>query len=184
VGPVFDISDGYLVVMQHPVTTEWELARQHVLETLQVIKNLGIPTLWFWPNVDAGADGTSNGIRTFRERCRPQNIHFFKNMPPTNFLRLLYNSRCLIGNSSVGIRECSFLGVPVVNIGSRQAGRDRGHNVIDVGYDRDEITRAIETHARNGRYPQDELYGNGSAGVHIAQSLTDSALHIEKRLTY
>jgi UDP-hydrolysing UDP-N-acetyl-D-glucosamine 2-epimerase len=184
VGPVFDISDGYLVVMQHPVTTEWELSRQHVLETLQVVKNLGLPTLWFWPNVDAGADGTSNGIRTFREHCRPQNIHFFKNMPPLNFLRLLHNSKCLIGNSSVGIRECSYLGVPVVNIGTRQNGRDRGKNVIDVAYDQEEITDAIQTHARNGRYPQDHLYGDGSAGIHIAQSLVDSPLHIEKRLAY
>ena len=57
-------------------------------------------------------------------------------MSPTDFLRLLYNSRCLVGNSSVGVRECSFLGVPAVNIGSRQDGRDRGANVLDVGYDR------------------------------------------------
>jgi UDP-hydrolysing UDP-N-acetyl-D-glucosamine 2-epimerase len=149
VGPVLDLSDGYLVVMQHPVTTEYEVAREQVMETLQVIKNLGMPTLWFWPNVDAGADGTSNGIRSFRERCKPQNIHFFKNMPPTEFLRLLYNSRCLIGNSSVGIRECSYLGVPVVNIGSRQSGRDRGMNVLDAGYD---ATRSPKpSHAHSSR---------------------------------
>lgn len=184
VGPVLDLSQGYLVVMQHPVTTEYERAREHVLETLQVVKTMGMPTLWFWPNVDAGADGTSNGIRAFRERCRPQNIHFFKNMPPTDFLRLLYNSRCLVGNSSVGIRECSYLGVPVVNIGSRQNGRDRGPNVLDVNYDSREILEAINAHVRNGRYPEDHLYGDGSAGVRIAQSLTDSALHIEKRLAY
>src|SRR5213592_2736895 len=80
--------------------------------TLKVVKALGIPALWFWPNVDAGSDGTSSGIRAFREQCRPTNIHFFKNMEPSDFLRLLHNSRCLVGNSSVGIRECSFLGVP------------------------------------------------------------------------
>ena len=183
-GPVLDLREGYLVVMQHPVTTEYELARQHVMETLQVVKALDMPTLWFWPNVDAGADGTSSGIRTFRERCRPGNIHFFKNMPPTDFLRLLYNSRCLVGNSSVGIRECSYLGVPVVNIGTRQTGRDRAGNVIDVGYQRDEITEAVLRHTRNGRYPQDHLYGDGFAGVRIARSLQESPLHIEKRLAY
>jgi UDP-hydrolysing UDP-N-acetyl-D-glucosamine 2-epimerase len=184
VGASFDLSNGYLVVMQHPVTTEYELARKHVFETLSAVRDAAMPTLWFWPNVDAGSDGTSGGIRSFRETERPENIHFFKNMESTDFLRLLYNSKCLVGNSSVGIRECSFLGVPVVNIGSRQAGRDRGGNVLDVGYDRRQIAEAIRHHRRNGRCPQDQLYGDGRAGKRIAQLLADSPLRIEKRLTY
>ena len=101
-------------------------------ETLHAVHDSGIPTLWFWPNVDAGSDGTSAGLRAFRENVDPANIHFFKNMEPTDFLRLIYNARCLIGNSSVGIRESSFLGIPVVNIGSRQNGRERGRNVAAV----------------------------------------------------
>jgi UDP-hydrolysing UDP-N-acetyl-D-glucosamine 2-epimerase len=184
VGPRLDLSKGYLVVMQHPVTTEYEQARAHVLETLHVIRDTGLPAFWFWPNVDAGSDGTSNGIRSFREAERPSNMHFFKNMTPTDFLRLLYNCRCLVGNSSVGIRECSFLGVPVVNIGTRQAGRDRGVNVIDVPYDRRQIGRAIERHLLNGRYPSDTLYGSGDAGYQIARALVDAPLTIEKQLAY
>ena len=184
VGPLVDLSGGYLVVMQHPVTTEYELARGHVLETLYAVRDLRRPTLWFWPNVDAGSDGTSSGIRAFRELEQPDNIHFFKNMTPTDFLRLIYNSRCLVGNSSVGVRESSFLGVPVVNIGSRQAGRERSGNVFDVGYDRRGITEAIERHLRNGRYPQSPLYGEGRAGERIAQLLAEVPLRIEKRLTY
>jgi UDP-N-acetylglucosamine 2-epimerase len=170
--------------MQHPVTTEYGLARQHVVETLNTVRDTRMPALWFWPNVDAGADGTSSGIRMFREVEQPDNIRFFKNMIPADFLRLLYNCKCLIGNSSVGIRECSFLGVPVVNIGSRQAGRDRGANVIDVPYARDEIASAIQHHARNGRYARDPLYGDGRAGDRIAQCLESIEPLIEKRLTY
>jgi UDP-hydrolysing UDP-N-acetyl-D-glucosamine 2-epimerase len=184
VGPRMDITQGYLVVMQHPVTTEYELARDHITETLHVVHNSGLPALWFWPNVDAGSDGTSNGIRTFRETERPTNMHFFKNMLPTDFLRLLYNSSCLIGNSSVGIRECSFMGVPVVNIGTRQAGRDRGLNVMDVGYDRRAIARAVERQLIHGRYPSDTLYGDGGAGQRIAQALAHTSLGIEKQLAY
>jgi UDP-hydrolysing UDP-N-acetyl-D-glucosamine 2-epimerase len=184
VGPPVNFSDGYLVVMQHPVTTEYEQARQHVYETLSAVRDTGLPTLWFWPNVDAGSDGTSNGIRTFRETERPQNIHFFKNMSPADFLRLIYNSRCLVGNSSVGIRESSFLGVPVVNIGSRQSGRDRGRNVVDVGYDQHAIIEAIHRQVSNGRYASDGLYGDGQAGQRIAQLLSKVPLSIEKRLTY
>ncbi len=184
VGATFDISGGYLVVMQHPVTTEYELARSHINETLNAIYDTGVPALWFWPNVDAGSDGTSNGIRAFREARRPQHIHFFKNMAPTDFIRLIYNSLALVGNSSVGIRECSFLGVPVVNVGSRQAGRDRGPNVLDIGYDRREIRAAIEHHRRHGRYPQDTLYGDGHAGREISRILSVAALKYEKRLAY
>jgi len=184
VGLTVDLSTGYLVVMQHPVTTEHHLAREHVIETLVAVRDAGLPTLWFWPNPDAGSDGTSSGIRSFRELERPGNIHFFKNMAPADFLRLLYNSKCIVGNSSVGIRECSFLGVPAVNIGSRQAGRDRGKNVIDVPHDRGAIGAAIVKHFSNGRYPGDPLYGNGNAGVRIADVLAQAPLRIDKMLRY
>lgn len=184
VGPPVKLSEGYVVVMQHPVTTEYELARQQVYETLSAVRDTGLPALWFWPNVDAGSDGTSNGIRAFRETERPPNIRFFKNMSPVDFLRLIYNSRCLVGNSSVGVRESSFLGVPVVNIGSRQAGRDRGRNVVDVRHDRQAITAAIHHQVDHGRYALDSLYGDGQAGPRIAQLLSTAPLKIDKRLTY
>ena len=184
VGVEVDLSNGYLVAMQHPVTTEYELGRKHVFETLYAVRDMGLPTLWFWPNADAGSDSTSNGIRAFRELEQPTNIRFFKNMAPTDFLRLIRNSNCLVGNSSVGIRECSFLGTPVVNIGSRQLGRERGQNVLDVGYDRQQITEAIQRQVDNGRYPRDPLYGDGQAGKRIAQLLAEAPLRIEKRLTY
>ena len=124
VGAAINHAQDYIVVMQHPVTNEYQASRKHIEETLHAIHDLGMPTFWFWPNVDAGADGTSKGIRAFRENVSNLNIRFIKNMEPEDFLRLLVNSKCLIGNSSVGIRECSFLGVPVVNIGSRQEGRE------------------------------------------------------------
>ncbi len=184
VGKVVDLSQGYLVVMQHPVTTEYSQARRHVTETLHAVHEAEIPALWFWPNVDAGSDGTSEGIRAFREREQPRNIHFFKNMTPTDFLRLLYNSKGIIGNSSVAIRECAFLGVPAVNIGSRQAGRERGRNVLDVGYERKGIVGAIRYHLNNGRPPADPIYGDGRAGERIAHLLATQPLAIEKRLTY
>jgi UDP-hydrolysing UDP-N-acetyl-D-glucosamine 2-epimerase len=184
VGTAFDPESGYLVIMQHPVTTEYELARKHILETLYAAKEMDLPALVFWPNVDAGSDGTSNGIRAFRELEKPEHFHFFKNMAPTDFLRLIFNSRGLIGNSSVGIRESSFLGIPVVNIGTRQSGRERSTNVLDVGYDRGEIAGAIRHHLGNGSYPQSAIYGDGQAGKRIAQLLSEVPLTIEKRLTY
>ena len=184
VGASVDLAGGYLVVLQHPVTTEYEEAREQALETLHAVTEVGLPTLWFWPNVDAGSDGTSNAIRSFRERHSPRNIHFFKNMEPTDFLRLLVGSRCLVGNSSVGIRECAYLGVPTVNIGSRQSGRDRGRNVVDVDHRREEIVAAVRRHLADGRCESDPIYGHGQAGERIAELLARQPLEIEKRLTY
>jgi UDP-N-acetylglucosamine 2-epimerase len=184
VGPSADLSRGYLVVMQHPVTTEYEEARQQVDETLYAVKDFGLPVLWFWPNVDAGSDGTSKGIRMFREKEQPQNFHLFRNMFPEDFLRLLCNSTAIVGNSSVAIRECSYLGVPAVNIGTRQLGRERGRNVIDVRHDRREIADAIAAHVKRGRLSRDLLYGDGTAGERIADCLSQAELTIEKRLTY
>jgi UDP-hydrolysing UDP-N-acetyl-D-glucosamine 2-epimerase len=184
VGDELDLSDGYLVVMQHPVTDEHRAARRDVLETLHAVSDVGVPALWFWPNPDAGTDGTSNGIRSFRELEHPQRLHFFKNMAPTDFLRLAYNSKAIVGNSSVAIRECSFLGVPAVNIGTRQQGRERGRNVTDVGYDRTAIAAAIRERMAAGRTVGDELYGDGKAGARIAELLADAPLHSTKRLAY
>ncbi len=184
VGPTTDLSNGYLVVMQHPVTTEYEEARQQVDETLYAVRDFGLPVLWFWPNVDAGSDGTSKGIRVFREKEDPANFHLFRNMFPEDFLRLLHSATAIVGNSSVAIRECSYLGVPAVNIGSRQLGRERGQNVIDVDHDRTEIAGAIGAHITRGKPKRDLLYGDGKAGARIADCLADAELKIEKRLTY
>jgi UDP-hydrolysing UDP-N-acetyl-D-glucosamine 2-epimerase len=184
VGPLLDVKDGYVVVMYHPVTTEYERARENVEQVLDAIHHIDRPVFWFWPNVDAGADGTSTAIRAYREIERPRHVHFFKNMAPADFLRLLYNASCLVGNSSVGIRECSFLGVPVVNVGSRQTGRDRGGNVIDVEEDSLLITTALEKQMSSGGFASDHLYGDGHAGPRIAELLATLPLSIDKRLTY
>lgn len=183
VGEKINWENGYIVVMQHPVTTEYKSARKHIEETLHAVLELGIPTFWFWPNVDAGADGTSTGIRSFRERMKPKNIHFFKNMEPNDFLRLLINSKCLIGNSSVGIRECSFLGVPVVNIGTRQSKRQRGSNVIDVAYNKELIKEAILINS-DKEFPNNKIYGDGNSGKKIAEILAITDLNFHKTITY
>ena len=180
VGANLDISKGYLIVMQHPETNHYKDSRKHIIETLEVIKELKIPTLWFWPNVDAGSDGTSSGIRYFRENFDLNHVHFFKNMAPNDFLRLLYNSLGLIGNSSAGIRECCFLGVKAVNIGMRQVGRERGKNVIDVDYNRKEIKNAINKLINSKKSDQDYLYGDGNSGNKIANILAKVELKYTK----
>lgn len=184
VGEKPDYKKGYIVVMQHPVTTEYKASRQKIEQTLKAVYELKTPTFWFWSNVDAGSDGTSNGIRAFRERYELPYFHFFKNMEPQDFLKLLINSQCLVGNSSVGIRESAYLGIPVVNIGIRQAGRERGKNVLDVNHNPLDIKAAIERQMSNGRYTKDSIYGDGDAGTKIANLLVDTPLTFDKKLAY
>jgi len=184
VGKPFDLTDPYLIVMQHPVTTEVDGGLAQVTETLEAVVALRMNTFWFWPNVDAGSDQISKGIRVFRERNSPGNVYFLKNLPPENFLVLLNNAGCLAGNSSAGIRECSYLGVPVVNIGNRQAGRERASNVVDVAYDRNAIAIAVRAQVTHGRYPSSNLYGDGHAGSRIAELLANVPFKIEKRIAY
>lgn len=185
VGNPINWQKGYVVVMQHPVTTEYSAAKQQIQETLKAVDTLQIPCFWFWPNVDAGSDGTSNGIRAYRENARPQHIRFFKNMEPEDFLRLLVNSECLIGNSSAGIRECAYLGVPVVNIGSRQHRRVRSNNVVEAAHHHESIIAAIESQINKTTRPASSpIYGNGHSGKAIADILAEVPLRFHKTISY
>ena len=186
VGNTHNLTNGYIVVMQHPVTTEYEISRKQIEITLEAISYYNLPIFWFWPNVDAGSDGVSKGIRSYRENFseKVRNIFFFKNMEGKDFLKLLYNSKCLIGNSSVGIRECAYLGVPVVNIGKRQSGRQKAKSVIDTENNIKEIRKAIDKQISNGKYPAEPIYGDGNAGKKIAKILSEVDLLIEKKLRY
>ena len=184
VGPDLDIHRPYLVVLQHPVTTEYGSGFEQINETLQAIKSIRMQTVWLWPNVDAGSDSISKGLRMFREHEKPDYIHFYRHFSVEDYVRLIANCACLAGNSSSGIREGSFLGVPVVDIGTRQAFRERGSNCTNVGYDHKEIEEAIRQQIKNGPYPSDKTYGDGKAGKRIADILSKVNIKIQKRLMY
>jgi UDP-hydrolysing UDP-N-acetyl-D-glucosamine 2-epimerase len=183
-GPVIDLHQPYLVVIQHPVTTEYDQNFNNVNETIAAVEKIGINTIWIWPNMDAGSDGISKGIRLFLEQRNPEFVHFFKGLAIEYYAPLLKNAACLIGNSSSGIRESASLGVPVVNIGSRQCERNRGQNVLDVPYDRYAIIEAIRFQIRHGTYPMNPLYGDGKAGKRIVDVLKTMRFTLQKRITY
>lgn len=172
VGAYIDLNKDFIIVLQHPDTNTFNESYNQIRKTLNSINNLKIPTIIFWPNVDAGSDATSKCIREYRETNKLENVRFLKNLEGKIFLRLLSQAKCLVGNSSVGLRECSYLGVPVVNIGMRQSGRDRGANVIDVNHNQEDISNAILIQISHGKYPSSELYGNGYSGRMIADTIT------------
>lgn len=184
VGGHVDPLTPYLIVQQHPVTTEFGQGESQITETLAALEELHMPTIMLWPNADAGSEDIARGMRKFREHHQHDFIRFFKNLPLSTFIPLMTHCACMVGNSSSAIREGSFLGVPVVNIGTRQEGRDRSANVIDVGYDRSAIVAAVRRQLQHGRFPSDPLYGDGKAGPRIAQILATCPLTVQKRLSF
>ncbi len=184
VGERPDLSKEYLIIIQHPVTTEHKKSKEQTEETIKAIHELKMPTIWIWPNVDAGTDELSKAVRVYRENTEQNHIQFVRFLDPTLFAKLLKNAACIVGNSSAGIKESSFLGTPAVNIGTRQQGRLKDKNVIDVSHDSEEIKGAILKQIKNGNYNQSELYFKPDTSKQIANTLAESKIKVQKRLNY
>ena len=184
VGTKIDLSKPFVMVSQHPVTTEYGGGEKQITDTLLAIQDTGVPALVFWPNSDAGSEDVSRGIRKFREHQDTSHMHFFKNLPTESYIQLMRRTACLVGNSSSAIREGAFIGTPSVNIGSRQDMRQRGKNIIDVDHDRAAIAAAVRQQLAHGPYASEPIYGDGQAGKRIADVLAKCKVQIQKRITY
>ncbi len=179
VGGKIDFSKPYILVIQHPVTSELDNL-ENILKTLEAVSEFGVQALWFWPNPDAGTDEISKGIRRFREHHPTPHIRFVVDIHPRDFIALLRGSKCLVGNSSAGIKEASFFGVPVVNIGTRQQGRTRAENVLDIGYDKEAIKSAIQQQMAHGLYQPSHLYYKLGTTQRIVEILKTVPLYTQK----
>lgn len=184
VGGLIDFSKPFILMSQHPVTTEYGLGEGQIAETLSAVLNAGLPVVGLWPNADAGSEDIARGIRKFREKDQSKQIRFYKHFPFEVYIRLMNRTACLVGNSSAGIREGAFLGVPVVNVGSRQSGRERSENVMDADYEQNSIFAAIKEQLKRGRYESDPIYGDGHAAERIAHVLSTTEVNIQKKMTY
>ena len=176
-----DFKKNYIVILQHPVTTEYKDSSFQIEQTIKAIiglKNLQI--IWLWPNIDAGTDSISKTLRTFKEEKKPINIRWQKNYTPEDYLKLIYNSKCIVGNSSSAIREGSFLGIPAVNIGNRQKNREQGKNLINVVYEYKKIHSAIKKQIKHGKFISDKKFGDGKSAQKIVKILNSVDLSIEK----
>jgi UDP-hydrolysing UDP-N-acetyl-D-glucosamine 2-epimerase len=181
-GSPVDPDQPFVLVMQHPVTTEYGQGMDQINETLEAVALLGMQALVFWPNVDAGSEDVAKGIRAFRELGLAHGFHFFRNLPPEVFARVMAHCACMVGNSSAAIREGSFLGTPAVAVGTRQQGRERGTNLVDAGHDRNEIADAVRDQIAHGPYERSHLFGDGTAGVKIADILAQARPQVQKKL--
>jgi UDP-hydrolysing UDP-N-acetyl-D-glucosamine 2-epimerase len=182
VGYSIDPEKPFVLMMQHAVTTEYEDALEQINATIHAVASVGFQALVFWPNVDAGSDQVAKGLRVFRESGNTTGFHFFRNLPPDVFVRLMAHCACMVGNSSAALREGAYLGVPAVTVGTRQQNRERGRNVVEVEHDSDQIADAIRDQIAHGPYDPSLLFGDGTAGRRVAEVLATARPTIQKQL--
>lgn len=185
VGSKIDFKKKYIVVLYHPNTLEYQKESARAQKIINIISKLSLQTVWLWPNIDAGSEKISERLRIFREKNKESKIAFVKNLEPENFIKLIYNCHCFVGNSSSAIREGSFLGIPSVNIGDRQEGREHGRNIKFVNYNENNIKNAIKNQMEKFRKIKGiNIFGDGRAGKKIAKILATIELNINKKITY
>lgn len=183
-GRVLDLNLPFLLAIFHPTTTEYGGERPQMEALLAALAQVGHQTVLFWPNIDAGADHLSKAIRTFRDRARPAWLRTLINLPPEDYLKVLANTACAVGNSSSFVRDAGYFGTPVVLTGNRQEGRETDLHVTRVRPVREEIAEAVRRQLAHGRYPPSQLYGDGYVSQRIADSLAGLNLYIQKRLHF
>lgn len=184
VGGRVDPNEPFLLVIYHPVTTCFGSERHQAEQLLEALHNLAHPTVWIWPNIDAGADDISKVLRVYREHHASDWLHLVKNLDPVTFQKCLKKTACAVGNSSSFIRDSTFSGTPVVLVGDRQVGREHGRNLMAVAPRADEIAAAIRAQLAKRRYPADTLYGDGGTSQRIAQHLKSFVPYAQKKLHY
>lgn len=173
VGEDFDLSQPFGIIMYHPDTLDEDQNLNWVNAIIDLVEVSNMNWFWFWPNPDHGTNLISKAIRIARENNRLQNVRYVINVEPELFISMALKSVVLVGNSSFGIREASFIGLPVINIGHRQRGRQKSENVAEIGIvgSLREFEGLLEKQISVGRFSRSTLYGDGRAGYKSAQEL-------------
>ncbi|MGN6137098.1 MAG: UDP-N-acetylglucosamine 2-epimerase [Aureliella sp.] len=183
-GAVIDPAQPFLLVIFHPTTTEYGGEGEQMEELLNGLHALGQPTALLWPNIDAGSNHVSKVIRRFRDEKKPTWLRTLINLSPEDYLRVLANAACAIGNSSSFVRDAGFFGTPVVIVGNRQEGRETDEHLIHAAPLAAHIEIAARFQLSHGRYPPSTLYGDGYVAQRIADALATLEPYVQKRLHY
>ena len=183
-GAWIDVEKPFQLVIFHPTTTAYGGERRQMQQLLQALDRVGAPTVLLWPNIDAGADRISKEIRIFRDQIGPKWLRTLTNCAPENYLQVLSQTACAIGNSSSFVRDAGYFGTPVVLVGERQEGRERDAHVTAAPADANRITEAIRAQLAHGRYAPSTLYGDGYVATRIADQLAALTPYIQKHLHY
>ena len=180
-----DLTKKFIIILQHTVTSEINSIEKIFLKTIEVIKEINIPSIVILGNSDAGS-------KQIVKLLKNSQIKGYANVPYLDYINLLQYSSALIGNSSSGIIEAPFLHIPTINIGTRQEGRLRSESVIDVEYDKNKIKNTILNIISDKKFlkkikKQKQLYGSGNSSKKIVKILEELNLKnfpIQKKMTY
>ncbi len=183
-GAEIDVTKPFLLVVFHPTTTEYGGERQQMETLLAALDELRVQTLLLWPNIDAGSDHISKVIRTFRSTHDSEWIRTLTNLTPENYLKVLANAACAVGNSSSFVRDAGYFGTPVVLVGNRQSGRETDEHAMRIPVEKDAILAAVKKQLTHGRYAPSTLYGDGHVSARIAAGLETMTPYLQKRLAF
>jgi UDP-hydrolysing UDP-N-acetyl-D-glucosamine 2-epimerase len=167
-----DIAPGepYFLVMVHPDTTNrHDVDMNAVMDT---VDKFGVKAFVFYPNVDAHNSEIVASISRYKNN---EKFYMVRHMPLEDFALTMAHCCCMIGNSSSGIREAASFGVPVINIGYRQAGRERNANVVDIGDRYETLEPAIRQHMSH-KFERHNIYLQPGCSKRIADELV-KAVH-------
>lgn len=181
-----DINKKYIIAIQHSVTTEAKEASKQITETIKAIDDFKMPTLFVCPNNDAGSTFIIKKIKHNKK------IYYTPTLTLQEYKNLLEKCFALVGNSSSGIHEASSFLKPVINIGSRQNGRLRSKNIIDVSYSNTQILKYLKKLEKNNYYKKlvknlKNPYEKSNTSLNILKAIKSikfSTNVIQKRITY
>ncbi len=185
VGDNIDVKKPFVMIMYYPVTSEFGKGETQVMNLLKALDKFDIQKIFFWPNSDAGYEDISRGIRKWREKNKDNKTKFIKNLEQKYFYHFLNKSKCLIGNSSSGLREGCYIGVKNICIGTRQNGREIGKNTIMIKSDYKSILNSLKkTLNYKNKFKKDYRYGKGNSGKQIIKILEKIEISSQKKLNF
>ncbi len=161
------------LVLFHPVVQQAQEAFDQTLALCEALNDVGLPVVWLAPNADAGSAGVLQALDAFPLPSGSQRV---THLPRAVFASAMRHAHVMVGNSSAGIIEAATFGTPVVNVGQRQHLRERNRNVMDVDCDCLAIRDCISSALSIGRWPVENVYGDGQAGHRIVDVLTRVSL--------
>ncbi|HHU17967.1 MAG TPA: UDP-N-acetylglucosamine 2-epimerase (hydrolyzing) [Clostridiales bacterium] len=183
-------NEPFILLIKHPLSSEVELAEKQMEITMEAISELGYKTIVIYPNSDAGNYGMIQVIKKYEKKF--DFIKAFETLPRDIFVNLQRKTALLLGNSSAGILEAPFLGLPVVNIGSRQKQRQHSENIIFVPHDKEKIKEAINKVINDKEFIRickncSNPYGDGYSSKRIVDIILSTPINSEllnKQITY
>jgi len=183
-GTDLDLEKPFLLVIFHPITTSFGDETNQTEELLNALEKIHMPTIWLWPNIDAGSDHISVVLKKFLNKGQNTWLRLLKNFEPMIFQKILKKTACAVGNSSSFIRDTTFNGIPVVLVGERQYGRETGKNLVKTDINAQKIYQSIKDQLKIGKYSPSDLYGSGNASGSIAEVLSITKIYYQKHLSY